>query len=130
MTQHKAHHVNYLVIFGFLCCLTAASVVADVINIENKLVLIVVVLAVAVAKALFVMMFFMHLKFEGNWKFVLLAPTMILALGLPMALMPDIGVAFGIPSPSLSSSILRAFRCIRNSPTRRSKSHSGLLTNR
>jgi cytochrome c oxidase subunit 4 len=94
MTQHKAHHVNYFLIFGFLCGLTLASVIADVFAPENKLVLIVIVLAVAVAKALFVMLFFMHLKFEGNWKYVLLAPTIILAFGLPMALMPDIGVHY------------------------------------
>jgi cytochrome c oxidase subunit 4 len=50
-----------------------------------------VVLAVATAKALFVMGYFMHLKFEGPWKFVLLAPTIILAMAIPAALMPDIG---------------------------------------
>jgi len=33
----------------------------------------------------------MHLKFERAWKYVLLAPTTILALGLPLALMPDVG---------------------------------------
>ena len=37
------------------------------------------------------MLYFMHLKFEGKWKFVLLAPTMVLALAIPAALMPDIG---------------------------------------
>src|SRR5258708_23153201 len=50
-----------------------------------------IVLAVACAKALFVMLYFMHLKFEGKWKFVLLAPTMVLAMAIPAALMPDIG---------------------------------------
>ena len=50
-----------------------------------------VVLAVATAKALFVMMYFMHLKFEGKWKYVLLAPTIVLAMAIPAALMPDIG---------------------------------------
>jgi cytochrome c oxidase subunit 4 len=49
------------------------------------------VLAVACAKALFVMMYFMHLKFEGKWKYVLLAPTIVLAMAIPAALMPDIG---------------------------------------
>jgi len=49
------------------------------------------------AKIILVVMFFMHLKFEGNWKYVLLAPTTILAIGLPMALMPDIGVSYYEP---------------------------------
>jgi cytochrome c oxidase subunit 4 len=55
------------------------------------------VLAVAVAKAQFVMRYFMHLKFEGAWKYVLLLPTAILACGLPLALAPDIGLHYYTP---------------------------------
>ena len=95
--DHSAHHVNYIAVFAALCVFTALSVVFDVISFDNHLITIVLVLAVAVAKALCVMMFFMHLKFEGNWKYVLLAPTTILAIGLPLALMPDIGVAYYTP---------------------------------
>ena len=83
-------HVNYWVIFVILCVLTGVSALAD--KVGNKgLILTFVVLAVATAKALFVMGYFMHLKFEGPWKFVLLAPTIILAMAIPAALMPDIG---------------------------------------
>lgn len=92
--DHSAHHVNYLAVFVALCVCTALSVLFDVLSFENRMITIVLVLAVAVAKALCVMMFFMHLKFEGNWKFVLLAPTTILAIGLPIALLPDIGVHY------------------------------------
>ncbi len=88
------HHTNYFAIFGVLCFCTIISVVFDWISPDNKLVLIVLVLGVAVAKALFVMAYFMHLKFEGNWKFLLLSPTVILAMGLPLALYPDIGVHY------------------------------------
>ncbi|MFN8707037.1 MAG: cytochrome C oxidase subunit IV family protein [Planctomyces sp.] len=87
------HHVNYLSIFFVLCLCTVLSVTFDVLHFA-KPVTIVLVFAVAVAKALCVMMFFMHLKFEGNWKYVLLAPTTILAIGLPLALMPDIGASY------------------------------------
>lgn len=90
----EGHHVNYFFVFIALCVFTTISVLFDVIEIESKAVLIVLVLAVAVAKALCVMMFFMHLKFEGNWKYVLLGPTTILAIGLPLALLPDIGVPY------------------------------------
>ena len=89
---HEAHHphVNYWLIFGALCILTLISFLAD--ELGNKgIVLAFIVLAVACAKALAVMMYFMHLKFEGKWKFVLLAPTMILAMAIVAALMPDIG---------------------------------------
>ncbi len=91
--SHDTHHVNYLTIFFVLCGCTALSVIFDVLHM-SKPVTIVLVLAVACAKALCVMMFFMHLKFEGNWKFVLLAPTTILAIGLPLALYPDIGASY------------------------------------
>ncbi len=96
--KHDSHHVNYLAVFLVLCSFTALSVVFDLMSFENHAVTVVLVMAVALAKALCVMMFFMHLKFEGNWKFILLAPTTILALGLPMALMPDIGVAYYTPT--------------------------------
>jgi cytochrome c oxidase subunit 4 len=93
--EHAAHeevhpYVNYWAIFGFLCMLTIVSWLADEIG-SKGLILTIVVLSVACAKALFVMMYFMHLKFEGKWKFVLLAPTCVLALAIPAALMPDIG---------------------------------------
>jgi cytochrome c oxidase subunit 4 len=70
-------------------------VIFDVLHMP-KPVTIVLVLAVACAKAMCVMMFFMHLKFEGNWKYVLLAPTTILSIGLPLALFPDIGRSYYI----------------------------------
>jgi cytochrome c oxidase subunit IV len=101
--SHDTHHVNYLAIFGILCVCTALSVIFDVIHLSKGLT-IVLVLSVAVTKALCVMMFFMHLKFEGNWKFVLLAPTTILAIGLPLALFPDIGASYYTPTaPQVTS---------------------------
>lgn len=96
--DHETHHVNYLAVFAVLCGFTALSVVFDLLKFDNHAVTIVLVMAVAVAKALCVMMFFMHLKFEGNWKFVLLAPTTILAIGLPLALMPDVALAYYTPT--------------------------------
>lgn len=90
---HEAHpHVNYWHIFYALCLLTLASVIADVAgHTLGKVVITLVVLTVACLKAMFVMLYFMHLKYEGKWKFVLLAPTTILALAIIAALMPDIG---------------------------------------
>jgi cytochrome c oxidase subunit 4 len=92
--DEKGHAGPYFMVFIALCVCTALSAAADMIQINNKLVLIVVVMSIAVAKALFVLTYFMHLKFEGNWKLVLLAPTAILAIGLPLALTPDIGVSY------------------------------------
>lgn len=91
--SHDTHHVNYLAVFVALCVFSLLSYIFDLLHM-SKPVTIVLVLAVACAKALCVMMYFMHLKFEGNWKFVLLAPTTILAIGLPLALFPDIGASY------------------------------------
>ena len=33
--------------------------------------------------------YFMHLKFEGNWVYILIVPAFILATILVLALMPD-----------------------------------------
>ena len=84
------HHARYFVIFAALCGFTLLSILTDVVHLDYH-VKVVAVLAVATCKALCVMAWFMHLKFERAWKYVLLAPTTILALGLPLALLPDIG---------------------------------------
>ncbi|MFM7163617.1 MAG: cytochrome C oxidase subunit IV family protein [Planctomycetaceae bacterium] len=101
--EHQTHHVNYLAVFFVLCGCTGLSVLFDVLSMP-KGVTMVLVLAVACAKAMSVMMYFMHLKFEGNWKYVLLAPTTILAIGLPIALFPDIGRSYYInAAPQVTS---------------------------
>lgn len=96
--EHNGHpHVNYWMIFGFLCILTGASVVADVVDIEhlfNVFVLAFVVLLIACFKASYVMRYFMHLKFEGGWKYIILLPTTVLALAIPFALASDIAVHY------------------------------------
>ena len=94
MADQQSHHAPYFIIYFVLCCLTLISALTDVVHIPSKALLIVIVFSVAAAKALFVMTYFMHLKFEGRWKYVLLTPTIILAMGLPMALMPDIGLHY------------------------------------
>lgn len=48
--------------------------------------------ALAVAKASLVAMFFMHLKFEGRWVYLLLAPAGFLVAALLLALYPDLGL--------------------------------------
>lgn len=90
--QPHTKHVNYLVVFYALCVLTVLSVLADVVGGEKSKVIVgLIVLLVATFKASFVIMYFMHIKFEGRWKYALLAPTLILALALMVALAPDIG---------------------------------------
>ena len=95
--DHGDHHAPYFMVFVALCVCTLLSAAADIVDLRAMLGyfgLVVIVFSIAVAKALFVMVYFMHLKFEGRWKYVLLAPTVILAIGLPLALLPDIGVHY------------------------------------
>jgi cytochrome c oxidase subunit 4 len=96
--EHVDAHpqVGYFSIFLALCGCTALSVALDIVHFTPRL-LVFLVLAVALAKALFVMVYFMHLKFEGGWKFVILTPTVILALGLIIALAPDLSMHYYTP---------------------------------
>lgn len=95
--HHDSHAATYFMVFLALCVFTALSVAADMAHLANKNVLRVIVLAIASAKALCVMLFFMHLKFERAWKYLLLVPTLILASALPFALMPDVGMPYYTP---------------------------------
>ncbi len=107
--SHDAHaHPNYRMIFYVLCIFTGMSWMADELKgfIPGAGLLAIIVLGVATAKALCVMLYFMHLKFERPWKYVLLAPTCILAIGLPLALLPDVGVHYyvvDVPQDSITS---------------------------
>ena len=50
----------------------------------------VVMMAISCAKALLVMLFFMHLIWEANWKYVLTIPASIMSIFLLVMLTPDI----------------------------------------
>lgn len=48
-------------------------------------------MAVSCTKAMLVILFFMHLKYEASWKYVLTIPASFMSLFLVLALIPDIG---------------------------------------
>jgi len=48
-------------------------------------------MAVSCTKAMLVILFFMHLKWEANWKWVVTIPASMMSLLLILALVPDIG---------------------------------------
>jgi cytochrome c oxidase subunit 4 len=41
-----------------------------------------------------VILFFMHLKWEANWKWVLTVPASLMSILLILALIPDVGLRF------------------------------------
>lgn len=92
--EHHSHGQLYFTVFAALCGFTLISIAADLVHIPNRALLVGIVLSVAVCKALSVMLIFMHLKFERAWKYLLLAPTLILACTIPFALAPDIGMHY------------------------------------
>jgi cytochrome c oxidase subunit 4 len=90
--QHTSHVKAYLRVFVALLLLTLAEYVyAKVLAGSSPVVLIGGLMLLAVAKAGLVGLFFMHLLFEGRWKYLVLIPTTFLAVVTVAALVPDIG---------------------------------------
>lgn len=56
-------------------------------------------MAVSCTKAMLVILFFMHLKYEADWKYVLTIPASIMSVLLIMALVPDIGLRLKTYTP-------------------------------
>ncbi len=84
----------YLSVFVALLVLTVASFsIGNFQAMKEKApgVLWASMMAISVAKALLVILFFMHLKWEANWKYVLTIPCCIMSVFLVLMLVPDIG---------------------------------------
>lgn len=85
---------KYVVVFLVLCVLTGASFFTyspywpfrDTPSIGRTF-----MLAVSSVKALLVILFFMHLLWEANWKYVLTIPAALMSLFLVCMLVPDVG---------------------------------------
>ena len=93
--EHSDHGGNakYLAVFGCLIVLTLISfwLGGSSINQTAPMVAKVGMLAVSCAKALLVMLFFMHLIWEANWKYVLTIPASLMSIFLICMLIPDVG---------------------------------------
>jgi cytochrome c oxidase subunit 4 len=94
------HHPGlglYLYIFVALCVLTGASffTYSDAWPFHHpgqEWVGWTFMMAVSCTKAMLVIMFFMHVKYEKSWKYVLTIPTALMAVFLVLMLVPDIGM--------------------------------------
>jgi cytochrome c oxidase subunit 4 len=49
-------------------------------------------MAVSCTKAMLVILFFMHLLWEANWKYVLTIPAAMMSVFLVLMLVPDVGM--------------------------------------
>jgi cytochrome c oxidase subunit 4 len=88
----ESHTDTYFRVFVALFVFTILEYVYAMLTQSHFLALVLGLVALAVTKATLVAMFFMHLKFEGRWVYLLLAPVGVLATALVLALVPDIGL--------------------------------------
>jgi len=95
--HHESHGSIglYVGIFAALCVLTTFSFLTYFpFWRENVPVGVsrVFMMAVSCTKAMLVIMFFMHLKWEASWKWVLTVPASFMSALLIFALVPDVGL--------------------------------------
>jgi cytochrome c oxidase subunit 4 len=84
---------KYLLVFAALCVLTGASFFTySPYWPFGKHVAWAFMMAVSCTKAMLVVMFFMHLLWEANWKWVLTVPASFMSIFLLLMLVPDIGM--------------------------------------
>ena len=83
---------KYLTVFVLLLVLTGMSFAAGSSPriMSTPAVGWTIMLAISCCKALLVMLFFMHLIWEANWKYVLTIPASIMSVFLLVMLIPDI----------------------------------------
>lgn len=97
---HDEHHAppgsgKYVAVFFALVGLTIISVTvgsSQSLRENSPQVMWAAMMAVSCAKAMLVILFFMHLKWEANWKYVLTVPASIMSIFLLLMLIPDIGL--------------------------------------
>jgi cytochrome c oxidase subunit 4 len=86
---------KYLLVFVALCALTMCSFLTyfdfwrEHVSTHASRALM---MAVSCTKAMLVIMFFMHLLWEANWKWVLTIPASFMSVFLMLMLVPDVGM--------------------------------------
>jgi cytochrome c oxidase subunit 4 len=86
--------MKYLAVFVALLVLTGISFYVgnnESLRTNAPGVMWAMMMAVSCAKALLVILFFMHLMWEANWKYVLTIPASMMCIFLLLMLVPDIG---------------------------------------
>jgi cytochrome c oxidase subunit 4 len=94
---HESHGslMQYMFVFAALCLLTTMSFFTyssywpwrDEPQVGWAF-----MMAVSCTKAMLVVLFFMHVLWEANWKYVLTIPAAMMAVFLAVMLIPDIGL--------------------------------------
>ena len=79
----------YAAVFGALLALTITTVAVS--KLEFGEYNFIAAMTIAVIKAMLVIMFFMNLLWEANWKWVLTIPATFMSIFLMLMLVPDVG---------------------------------------
>jgi cytochrome c oxidase subunit 4 len=98
--QHDYHAsiAKYIYVFVALCVLTTMSFwTSNLLPIkwpfhDQPAVGRAFMMAVSCTKAMLVILFFMHVKYEANWKYVLTIPAAMMSIFLMLMLVPDVGM--------------------------------------
>jgi cytochrome c oxidase subunit 4 len=98
--EHAEHGLHggiakYIYVFVALCILTGASffTYSDYWPFHaTPQIGWAFMMAVSCTKAMLVILFFMHVKYEANWKYVLTIPAAFMSIFLILALVPDVGL--------------------------------------
>ena len=98
--RYVESHAPYMKVFWALLVLTVMEYAYARFLPLPFLYLVLGLLTMAVVKATLVGMYFMHLKFEGRWIYMMLVPVCILAAVVVIGLMPDMVLhEFADPGP-------------------------------
>jgi cytochrome c oxidase subunit 4 len=106
--QAVESHAPYMKVFFTLLVFTVAEYIYAKFTQDHFTALVLGLMAMAITKAALVAIFFMHLKFEGRWVYFMLVPACVLAMGLILALFPDIGMTSSGMPDQLDEDILSA----------------------
>jgi cytochrome c oxidase subunit 4 len=82
-------HAPYIRVWAILAVLTAVEYYYALIFKDHFTLLVAGLLSLALVKAGMVGWYFMHLKFEKPWVYILIVPAIVMAFFLTTALVPD-----------------------------------------
>ena len=118
--EHTSHVRPTCAIFLALLVLTVARVLLrqGLRRLRLRACSIGGLMVLAVVKASLVGLFFMHLMFEGRWKYFMLVPTAFLACVAVFALVPDIAIGREEPSDAMQRELVEpSLRTVDRGPT-------------
>jgi cytochrome c oxidase subunit 4 len=85
---------KYIAVFFALLVLTLISFLvgnSETLRHNSPGAMWAMMMAVSCAKAMLVILFFMHMLWEANWKYVLTIPSAMMSMFLLLMLVPDVG---------------------------------------